>query len=163
MILKQIEFTGFRGSKKTTKIPLGRGFTIITGRNGSGKSSVCDAIEFVLLGRLTRFAASDVEGGERIEDYLWWRGDGSGPADRRVKGTFQLENGETRERTVTSNGVHSSFDEHLFYSASSHPPDPLARLVQTAIIRDESIVKLSTDIPEADRFDFFYNAIGVTN
>jgi wobble nucleotide-excising tRNase len=31
------------------------------------------------------------------------------------------------------------------------------------LIRDESIVKFSTDLPEADRFEFFYRAIGLTD
>ncbi len=162
MILKQIELTGFRGSKGTITIPFGPGFTIITGRNGSGKSSVCDAIEFALVGHLTRFAASDVEGGERLDDYIWWR-DGADPANRQVKAVFQLDNGQTGERTATPKGIRSSFDGSLFYKLGSHPPDPLARLVQTALVRDESIVKFSTDLPEADRFDFFYKAIGVTD
>ena len=42
-------------------------------------------------------------------------------------------------------------------------PDPLALLSQTMLIRDESIVKFSTDLPEADRFDLFYKAIGLTD
>ena len=31
------------------------------------------------------------------------------------------------------------------------------------LIRDESIVRFSTDLPEADRFEFFYRAIGLTD
>jgi len=94
MRLKQLELLGFRGSKNLTTVPFGAGFTIITGRNGSGKSSICDALEYVLTRRLSRFGPADVEGGERIDDYIWWR-DGSPPSNRQVKAIFDLDDGTT--------------------------------------------------------------------
>ena len=162
MRLKQIELSGFRGFKNKTTIPFARGFTIITGRNGSGKSSICDALEYVLTRRLSRFAPSDVEGGEHIDDYIWWR-DGSHSSTREVKAVFELDGGITGERSATPTSISSTFEERLFYDAESYPPDPLSLLSQTMLIRDESIVKFSTDLPEADRFDFFYRAIGLTD
>ena len=162
MRLKQIELSGFRGFKNKTTIPFARGFTVITGRNGSGKSSICDALEYVLTRRLSRFAPSDVEGGERIDDYIWWR-DGSQSSTREVKAVFELDDGTRGERSVTPNSLNSNFEERLFYDVESYPPDPLSLLSQTMLIRDESIVKFSTDLPEADRFDFFYRAIGLTD
>ncbi|MGC2100576.1 MAG: AAA family ATPase [Candidatus Sulfotelmatobacter sp.] len=162
MRLKQIELSGFRGSKALTTVPFGKGFTIITGRNGSGKSSICDALEFVLTRRLSRFGPADVEGGERIDDYIWWR-DGSPPPTRQVKAVFDLDDGTTGERIATPDEIRSSFDDGLFYDNRSHISDPLSLLSQTMLIRDESIVKFSTDLPEADRFDFFYRAIGLTD
>jgi chromosome segregation protein len=162
MRLKQIELSGFRGFKNKTTIPFARGFTIITGRNGSGKSSICDALEYVLTRRLSRFAPSDVEGGEHIDDYIWWR-DGSHSSTREVKAVFELDDGTTGERTATPTSISSTFEERSFYDTRSYPPDPLSLLSQTMLIRDESIVKFSTDLPEADRFDFFYRAIGLTD
>lgn len=162
MRLKQIELSGFRGFKNKTTVPFARGFTIITGRNGSGKSSICDALEYVLTRRLSRFAPSDVEGGEHIDDYIWWR-DGSHSSAREVKAVFEFDDGTTGERTATPTSISSNFEERLFYDAESYPPDPLSLLSQTMLIRDESIVKFSTDLPEADRFEFFYRAIGVTD
>jgi len=162
MRLKQIELSGFRGFKNRTTIPFARGFTIITGRNGSGKSSICDALEYVLTRRLSRFAPSDVEGGEHIDDYIWWR-NGSHSSTREVKAVFELDDGTTGERSATPTSISSTFEERLFYDAASYPPDPLSLLSQTMLIRDESIVKFSTDLPEADRFDFFYRAIGLTD
>jgi chromosome segregation protein len=162
MRLKQIELSGFRGFKSKTTIPFAPGFTIITGRNGSGKSSICDGLEYALTRRLSRFAPSDVEGGERIDDYIWWR-DGSHSSTRQVKAVFELDDGTTGERIATPTAISSNFEEHLFYDEESYPPDPLSLLSQTMLIRDESIVKFSTDLPEADRFDFFYRAIGLTD
>jgi chromosome segregation protein len=162
MKLSKLELTGFRGFRDLASIPFASGFTVITGRNGSGKSSICDAIEYVINGQLSRFAPSDVEGGERIADYLWWR-DGSDSGNRRVRALFQLDDGKVGERVVTPSGIKGDFKDELFYDAASHPPDPLPRLCQTALIRDESIVRLSTDIPEADRFELFYKAIGLSD
>jgi chromosome segregation ATPase len=162
MRIRQIELSGFRGSKNTITVPLGHGFTVITGRNGSGKSSICDALEYVLTRRLTRFAESEVEAGERIEDYIWWR-DSSRPSNRQVKAVFELDNGSSGERVATPDRITSTFDDELFYERESHPPDPLSLLTQTMLIRDESIVKFSTDLPEADRFELFYRAIGLTD
>ena len=162
MKLKELELAGFRGFREGVRIPFAPGFTILTGRNGSGKSSVCDAIEYVISRQLSRFAPSDVEGGERIGDYLWWR-DGTEPAARRIQATFELDGGETAECSATPEGFDRSFRDELFYDIESHPPEPLTRLCQTALIRDESIVRLSTDIPEADRFELFYKAIGLAD
>ncbi len=162
MKLSQLELTGFRGFRDEVTIPFASGFTVITGRNGSGKSSICDALEYVINGQLSRFARTDVEGGERIADYLWWR-DGSDPSGRRIRALFQLDDGEIGERVATPSGLERNFKDELFYDAASHPPDPLPRLCQTALIRDESIVRLSTDIPEADRFELFYKAIGLAD
>ena len=162
MRLKQIELSAFRGFRDPTIIPFGAGFTIITGRNGSGKSSTCDALEYVLTRRLGRFGPTDVEGGERIDDYIWWR-NGARSANRYVKAVFNLDDGTTGERTVTPANVESSFEDTAFYDNRPYVSDPLALLSQTMLIRDESIVKFSTDLPEADRFEFFYRAIGLTD
>jgi len=162
MKLRQIELSSFRGFKESTTIPFGPGFTIITGRNGSGKSSICDALEYVLTRRLSRFGPADVEGGERIDDYIWWR-NGARTIDRHVKAVFDLDEGNTGERTATPAEIRNTFDEGLFYDNRPHISDPFSLLSQTMLIRDESIVRFSTDLPEADRFEFFYRAIGLTD
>src|SRR5579864_4251612 len=107
MKIKEIELSGFRGSKDTITVPLGLGFTVITGRNGSGKSSICDALEYALTGRLSRFAVTDVEGGERIDDYIWWR-NGSHPGTRQVRAVFELDDGSLGERIATPETTISS-------------------------------------------------------
>ncbi len=162
MKLKQIEMSGFRGFKNRTTIPFGTGFTIITGRNGSGKSSICDALEYVLTRRLGRFSPTDVEGGEHIDDYIWWR-NGTPSAGRQVKAVFDLDDGSTGERVATPAEIRHSFDESLFYDDRARISAALSLLSQTMLIRDESIVRFSTDLPEADRFEFFYRAIGLTD
>src|SRR5579864_6513876 len=162
MRLRQLELSAFRGFKEPTTIPFGPGFTVITGRNGSGKSSVCDALEFVLTQNLSRFGPADVEGGERIDDYIWWRNT-ERATKRQVKAVFDLDDGTLGERTATPTGVENTFDESAFYHKRPQVSDPFSLLSQTMLIRDESITKFSTDLPEADRFDFFYKAIGLTD
>ena len=46
MILEFVELCGFRGFRDKVRVDFGRGFTVITGRNGVGKSTLCDAVEF---------------------------------------------------------------------------------------------------------------------
>ncbi|MFI6300179.1 AAA family ATPase [Nonomuraea sp. NPDC050790] len=56
--LKAVTVRGFRGIGRTTRldIPAGPGLTLITGRNGSGKSSFAEAIEVALTGENSRWA-----------------------------------------------------------------------------------------------------------
>lgn len=56
--LASIEVTGFRGIGDTAVLNLvpGPGLTIVTGRNGSGKSSFAEAAEFALTGDNKRWA-----------------------------------------------------------------------------------------------------------
>lgn len=56
--LAGIEVTGFRGIGATATLDLhpGPGLTIVTGRNGSGKSSFAEAAEFALTGDNRRWA-----------------------------------------------------------------------------------------------------------
>ena len=56
--LAEITVEGFRGIGERRKIPLqpGPGLTLVVGRNGSGKSSVAEAVEVVLTGTNQRWA-----------------------------------------------------------------------------------------------------------
>lgn len=162
MILKQIELSGFRGVRNRLVVPFGPSFTVITGRNGAGKSTVCDAVEFVLGGTLSRFSSDEVESGERISDYIWCR-EAPSQAQREVRATFSLDDGTEVWRRIGPDLKIIGAEDRLFYDPQSSPADPVARITQTSIIRDELIAKLSTDMPEADRFDFVHKAIGTTN
>ena len=46
MKLEFVELAGFRGFRDKTRFQLPAGFTVLTGRNGVGKSTVLDAIDF---------------------------------------------------------------------------------------------------------------------
>ena len=55
MKLAFIEVSGFRGFRNPLRIDLGTGFTVVSGRNGVGKSTLCDAVEFALTGSISKY------------------------------------------------------------------------------------------------------------
>src|SRR5882757_590892 len=74
MKLAFVYICGFRGFQKPVRIEFADSFTILDGRNGVGKSTIFDAVEFALTGTISKYldAKSDRES---VEDYLWWTGD----------------------------------------------------------------------------------------
>jgi chromosome segregation protein len=161
MRLHRLQLSGFRGFLHSVTIPMGRGFTIISGRNGAGKSSVCDAIEFALTGDIGRYASA-TEGGERISDYLWWRGTGT-PSERYVELIFLDDNGVEYKVRRGPEGIDRASAERLknLYEPALAPPDPINTLALTSVIRDEAITLLSTDLSEVERYEFVKRAVGL--
>lgn len=160
MRISFVKASGFRGIKESIDISFPSGFTVISGRNGSGKSTICDAIEFALTGLLEKHYLT--EKGEDISDYLWWRGTGRLPecyvsigivdevgkeliVTRGPEGLINLEENEIRNKLC---------------DLDLSPPEELKQLCRTSIIRDETITNLSVDLPEVDRFTFVKSAIG---
>src|SRR5580698_9769787 len=58
--LRSMTVSGFRGRGPSSTLELvpGPGLTLVVGRNGSGKSSFAEALEVLLTGALTRWAAA---------------------------------------------------------------------------------------------------------
>jgi chromosome segregation protein len=59
MKIAYIELVGFRGFRTKTRFDFPSGFAVITGRNGVGKSTAFDAMDFVLTGTINKY---DVRG-----------------------------------------------------------------------------------------------------
>ena len=61
--LESVAVTGFRGIGPTCELGLrpGPGLTLVVGRNGSGKSSIAEALEFALTGDSLRWAGKSLE------------------------------------------------------------------------------------------------------
>ena len=62
MKLAYVDLCGFRGYRKPIRIEFADRFTIIDGRNGVGKSTIFDAIEFALTGTLSKYNGTKAAG-----------------------------------------------------------------------------------------------------
>jgi len=120
--LKAITVAGFRGIGPQISLPLqpGPGLTVITGRNGSGKSSFAEAAELALTGDNKRWsdrAAVWKEGWRNL--HL------PGAAAISVELT---EDGQPGSTTITRQWDESGDldDAQAFVQADGHPRQPLA-------------------------------------
>lgn len=137
MRLDCIEVCGFRGFRDLVRIKFGRGFTVITGRNGVGKSTLCDAVEFAITGSIDKYAVEKAAK-ESLSDYLWWRGEGV-PEAHYVTASFVDDDGKpfTITRTRESGADRSAEEIHAALCRAPAPDDALRQLTRTSIIRDE--------------------------
>lgn len=178
MRLSRIEISGFRGVRDPIDLRLPSGFTVISGRNGSGKTTFCDAIEYVFTGDIRR--ESDYsENRESYADYIRWRGEGEPPEGTYVRLHVQEEDGrkivlerELGKSLVVRRGVSGDgAPDNSFKNAEEEvksrlcdpgqaPDSPLRRLCETSIIRDERITDLSVEAGERDRYKFVRRALG---
>tara|TARA_R100001039_G_scaffold38505_3_gene40256 strand:- start:175 stop:2238 length:2064 start_codon:yes stop_codon:yes gene_type:complete len=160
MILDFVEVCGFRGFRDKTRVSFGSGFTVIAGRNGVGKSTICDAVEFAVTGSIDKYAVERAAQ-ESVDDYFWWIGEGK-PEDHYVIVSFKRENGESfsirRSRTSGSDKTVEQIENALCNNI--RPDDAARQLCKTSIIRDEWIAALSLDLSEIERFELVRSALG---
>lgn len=161
MKLESIEVCGFRGFRDKLCINFGAGFTVITGRNGVGKSTLFDAVEYALTGTIDKYTIAKAAQ-ETLSDYLWWRGSGKAAA-HYVTVSFRGDEGEvftiTRSRESGADKTPAEIEEAL--CRNERPDDALRQLCKTSIIRDEWIAGLSVDLSETERFDLVRSALGL--
>ena len=161
MKLDFVEIAGFRGFRDKTRFDLPPGFAVLCGRNGAGKSTVLDAIDFALTGTINKFSVRTARGGG-LEDHIWWVGSGTAEASYVSVG-FVDDNGQRfivkrlRDGTLAPQSNENISRLCRGEGSSSVPADTL---MQTSLIRDESIVALSLDLPEQARFAAVKAAIG---
>ena len=74
MKVTYLEIEGFRGVREKIRLELPPGFAVISGRNGVGKSTVLDAIDFALTGSMNKFDVTEAKGGG-IEEHICWVGE----------------------------------------------------------------------------------------
>jgi DNA repair exonuclease SbcCD ATPase subunit len=160
MRIAYVEMCGFRGFRDRTRIEVPHGFLIVTGRNGSGKSTICDAVEFALTGTIDKYAI-EKGGKESLADYIWWRGENP-PDAHFVSVGFVDGEGKVievkRSREKTSADGLALLEDSLCDGA--RPPDALQHLCKTSIIRDELIAATSLDLSDPARFEFVRSALG---
>lgn len=165
MKIERILVSGFRGFRDKVDVPIASGFTVIDGRNGVGKSTLFDAIEFALTGQISKYGEMKASG-ESVEDYIWWRGDGPSPSERFVEVT--LRDGDEAlvlRRTPIEDPAPGLLQrvEAGMVNAGMAPPSPLLQLCAASIIRDENIASLSLDLSETQRYAKLRQAIGATD
>lgn len=162
MKLAYLELDGFRGYSRPLRVDFSNGFTIIDGRNGVGKSTVFDAIEFALTGDIRKHEEQKASG-ETIADYVWWRGDGPPPLQRFVRVEFRSGDAKFSVTRREFDGPDEGELERVelgLCDKSIAPDEPLIQLCTNAIVRDEQITKLSLDMKETDRYALLRDALG---
>lgn len=161
MKLDFVEVCGFRGFRDRLRVTFGSGFTVITGRNGVGKSTLFDAVEYALTGAIDKYTVEKAAQ-ESLSDYLWWRGSGR-PEAHYVTASFKGDGGEvftiTRSRESGPDKTDAEIEAALCRSV--RPDDALRQLCRTSIIRDEWIAALSVDLSETERFEHVRGALGL--
>jgi chromosome segregation protein len=161
MKISFIEMSGFRGFKDKVRLDLPSGFAVLTGRNGAGKSTVFDAVDFALTGSINKFSVKAAKGGG-LDEHIWWVGDGV-PEDSYVTVGFIDAQGRALHITRSrERGLIAPIDQvaQLLCEGESHNESWPQTLVQTSLIRDETIASLSLDLPEQARFGSVRAAIG---
>ena len=162
MKLKFVEMSGFRGYCEPVRIEFGQDATIIDGRNGVGKSTIFDAVEFALTGSIAKYQDAKANQ-ETVDDYIWWLGESEGPDERYVRVGFTLEGGET---VVTRSSLQPATAENIELVASglinedAAPSAAMHQVCSSTIIRDEHIAALSLDLKETERYSILSSAIG---
>lgn len=165
MKLAYVDLCGFRGYRKRMRLDFAEDFTILDGRNGVGKSTVFDAVEFALTGHLSKYKDAKADG-ETVADYIWWTGNGPAPEGRYVEVGFRDGDDiisirrtefEFPDETVLGKLVARLCDLDLA------PRDPISQLCSTSIIRDEHIAGLSLDLKETDRYALLRDGLGAND
>lgn len=161
MRLDFVEVCGFRGFRDRLRVTFGSGFTVITGRNGVGKSTLFDAVEYALTGSIDKYTIEKAAQ-EGLHDYLWWRGAGRAEG-HYVTASFLGDAGEaftiTRSREAGADKTVAEIEAALCRDV--RPDDALRQLCRTSIIRDEWIAALSVDLSDTERFEYVRGALGL--
>ncbi len=161
MRIEFVEMAGFRGFKDLTRFEFPRGFAVLNGRNGTGKSTVLDALDYVLTGTINKYEVKEAKGGG-LSKHIWWVGEGA-PSDEYVSVGFVSDSGErhviTRSRTK---GLDATIEKMARILCLEDYSDATwaETLVRTSLIRDEQIARLSLDLTEQARFAAVRAAIG---
>lgn len=161
MKLQFVELSGFRGFREKARFEFPRGFTVLSGRNGAGKSTVLDAIDYALTGTINKFSVKEAKGGG-LDDHIWWVGPDR-PQSYSVTVGFVDDHDGSFVVTRTREGGCNVEAQHIVRELCKNGRTVRASvqtLLQTTLIRDEFIASLSLDLPEQTRFSLVRDAIG---
>ena len=161
MDLDFVEMCGFRGFRSRLRVDFSQTFTVIDGRNGVGKSTIFDAVEFALTGTISKYLDATAAG-ESVADYFWWNGDGTAQSNRFVEVGFRDGEEHYSVRRTPLDSVHKDISRVVdkLLDKDFAPDSAITQLCAASIIRDEHIARLSLDLKEGDRFALLRDAIG---
>ena len=163
--LAYVDLCGFRGYRKRMRLFIAERVTVIDGRNGVGKSTIFDAVEFALTGELSKYNGITAAG-QSVKDYLWWVGDGKPLQDRYVDVGFADGDEKLSVRRTPFGPVNLREVEEMtarLCDPDLAPQSPLGQLCAASIIRDEHIASHSLDLREGERYAFLRDALGVND
>src|SRR5260370_4570376 len=159
MKLEFVEVAGFRGFRDKTRFDIPPGFAVLVGRNGAGKSTVLDAVDFALTGTINKFDVKTAKGGG-LDEHIWWVGDGKAE-EHYVSVGFTDSDDKKLVFTRDRSGNHpnpADIVQGLCVNGGGEPMS-VETLMQTSLIRDERIGAFSLDLPEQPRFAYARAAI----
>lgn len=162
MKLSFVEMCGFRGYRDRIRVDFGTNFTIIDGRNGAGKSTIFDAVEYALTGSIAKYQRANANQ-DSVDNYIWWLGDTQGPEKRYVSIGFIDEGLETVvTRTSLKPSIADKLDDVVkkLFDDRTDRDGAIKQICASAIIRDELITALSLDLKDSDRYALLSSAIG---
>ena len=161
MKLAFVDLCGFRGFCGQIRISFSDTFTIIDGRNGVGKSTIFDAVEYALTGTISKYLDAKAAG-ESVDSYIWWSGDGEVQREYYVEVGF--DDGTdvyTIKRTpFDAIGPDVSHVVENLIDRDFAPETAITQICASTIIRDEHIARLSLDLKEGERFTLLRDSIG---
>jgi len=162
MKLEFVEIAGFRGFRELVSFDFPPSYSVLTGRNGSGKSTILDAVEFAITGTISKFQVTEARGGG-LEAHIWWVrkppaaehyvrvGFINGAGERFIINRSRARGCDIEPGVIMQHFTNKAVDDVSF----------LETLIKTTLIRDEQIAAFSLDLPEQARFAAVRAAIGV--
>ena len=164
MKLAFVALCGFRGFSGPIRISFSDTFTIIDGRNGVGKSTIFDAVEFALTGTISKYLDAKAAG-ESVNDYLWWCGDSQVQGEPFVEVGFDngVEKITIKRTPFDASDLDVSHVVEKLIDREFAPKTAITQICAATIIRDEHIARLSLDLNEGERFTVLRDAIGAVD
>lgn len=170
--LEAVYIEAFRGFRDKSSLSLEASTVILTGPNGTGKTSVFDAIQWVLIGSIERLedlrsrrnvehVVSSYRRGERADVALVVSSDGRHVTCRR--------RGDYSESTLEVAGVSSSplfgeaAEEWLKSALVPHQPESLATALSTCGLLQQDVMRSVLEAKPADRYTHISAVLGMTD
>lgn len=151
VVLEQITIEGFRGFCKKVVFDFASHATILGGPNGSGKTSVFDALEWAVLGRVARLAGTrDFVLAGNVERNVF-------SSNSTVTATFSTEAGklelhkssDSHRALLSGNPVR--FDE-VYRALGIDADDPVGAFLRVHLLEQHSIAHFVDERPR-DRYE----------